>query len=291
MHYEGKIYRPWMEAKSVLIQTTLGCSNNQCTFCTMFDDKRFKVRDLEAIFKDIDEARLMHHKVESIFLIDGNVMAMRTDKLLKILDKVKVTFPELKHLALYSGFNDFRRKSISELKELRSAGLTTAYSGLESGDPIVLERIKKGMTREHAIKGMEMAREANIQVLASFIFGLGGKDRSIEHAENTTSLLNIMQPDAIAPMALAIQPGSELERELHRGEFVLPTPLQILEEERYLLENMDDFPCYYWGDHGNNIASMRGVWPEVRQSFLQNINQHISHNPMAQKNAIETYAW
>lgn len=291
MHYEGKIYRPWMEAKSVLIQTTLGCSNNQCTFCTMFDDKRFKVRELEAIFKDIDEARLLHRQVESIFLIDGNVMAMRTDKLLKILDKIKVTFPELKHLALYSGFNDFRRKSMSELKELRSAGLTTAYSGLESGDPIVLERIKKGMTREHAIKGMEMAREANIQVLASFIFGLGGRERSVEHAKNTTSLLNIMRPDAIAPMALAIQPGSELERELHRGEFALPTPLQILEEEKYLLENMDDFPCYYWGDHGNNIASMRGVWPEVRQSFLQNINQHIAHNPMAKKNAIETYAW
>ncbi|WP_299689793.1 radical SAM protein [uncultured Vibrio sp.] len=291
MHFEGKIYRPWMEAESVLIQTTLGCSNNQCTFCTMFDDKRFKVRDLEDILKDIDEARLIYRKVESIFLIDGNVMAMRTDKLLTIIDKIKVTFPELKHLALYSGFNDFRRKSISELKELRSAGLTTAYSGLESGDPIVLERIKKGMTREHAIAGMEMAREADIRVLASFIFGLGGKERSKEHAENTTSLLNIMKPDAIAPMALAVQPGSELEREVNRGDFVLPTPLQILEEEKFLLENMDDFPCFYWGDHGNNIATMRGEWPGVRQPFLDNINNHIAHNPMAKKNVIETYAW
>lgn len=291
MHYEGKIYRPWMEAESVLIQTTLGCSNNQCTFCTMFDDKRFKVRDLDDIFKDIAEARLIYRNVESIFLIDGNVMAMRTDNLLKVLDKIKDTFPELKHLALYSGFNDFRRKSISELKELRSAGLTTAYSGLESGDPVVLERIKKGMTREHAIKGMEMAREADIQVLASFIFGLGGKYRSKEHAENTTSLLNIMQPNAIAPMALAIQPGSELEREVARGEFVLPTPLQILEEEQYLLENIADFPCFYWGDHGNNIATMRGVLPEARQGFLDNINKHILHNPMAKKNVIETYAW
>lgn len=291
MHYEGKIYRPWMEAESVLIQTTLGCSNNQCTFCTMFDDKRFKVRELDDIFKDIEEARLIYRKVESIFLIDGNVMAMRTDKLLKILDKIRATFPELKHLALYSGFNDFRRKSISELKELRSAGLTTAYSGLESGDPIVLKRIKKGMTRAHAIKGMELAREADIQVLASFIFGLGGRERSKEHAENTTSLLNIMQPDAIAPMALAIQPGSALEREVTRGEFVLPTPLQILDEEKYLLENMDDFPCYYWGDHGNNIATMRGVWPQSRDKFLGNLNQHIAHNPMAKKNVIETYAW
>lgn len=291
MHYQGKIYRPWMEANSLLIQTTLGCSNNQCTFCTMFDDKRFKVRDIEDIFLDIEEARGLYTLVESIFLVDGNVMAIRTEKLLKILDKIKTTFPELKNISLYSGFNDFRRKSIAELKEIKSAGLTTAYAGLESGDPIVLERIKKRMTRKHAIEGMAMAREADIQVLASFIFGLGGKERSREHAVNTTSLLNIMQPDAIAPMALAVQPGSELEKEIRRGEFTLPTPLQILKEEKYLLENMDDFPCYYWGDHGNNIASMRGWLPQNQEHFLKQIQREITNNPITKQNVIQTFAW
>ncbi|MDG3084892.1 radical SAM protein [Vibrio hannami] len=291
MHYEGKIYRPWMEAESVLIQTTLGCSNNQCTFCTMFDDKRFKVRDIEDVFKDIEEARIIYPFVESIFLIDGNVMAMRTENLLKVVEKVKATFPELKNLSLYSGFNDFRRKSISELKEIREAGVTMAYTGLESGDPVVLEKIKKKMTREHAIEGMAMAREAGIKVLASFIFGLGGKERSKEHAVNTTSLLNIIRPDAIAPMALAVQPGSELEREIARGEFTLPTPLQILEEEKYLLENMDDFPCYYWGDHGNNISPMRGMMPAAREPFLNKINRDIATNPVTKQNVIQTFAW
>ncbi|WED23745.1 radical SAM protein [Vibrio sp. JC009] len=291
MHYEGKIYRPWMEAESVLIQTTLGCSNNQCTFCTMFDDKRFKVRDIEDVFKDIEEARIIYPHVKSIFLIDGNVMAIRTEMLIAVLDKIKMTFPEIENIALYSGFNDFRRKSVDELKEIKSAGLDIAYTGLESGDPIVLERIKKRMTREHAIEGMEMAREADIKVLASFIFGLGGKERSKEHIEGTTSLLNILRPDAIAPMALAIQPGSELEREVQRGEFVLPTPLQLLEEEKYLLENMEDFHCYYWGDHGNNISPMRGVWPQAKEPFLNNVNKQIAYNPITKKNVIETFAW
>ncbi|GAD79996.1 hypothetical protein VEZ01S_22_00030 [Vibrio ezurae NBRC 102218] len=100
-----------------------------------------------------------------------------------------------------------------------------------------------------------------------------------------------MRPDAIAPMALAIQPGCELEQELHNGQFSLPSPLQILQEEKYLLENMDDFPCFYWGDHGNNIASMRGEWPAARQPFLEHSNKHISLNPMTKKNVIETYAW
>ncbi|GGI74842.1 radical SAM protein [Shewanella gelidii] len=291
MHYVGKIYRPWMEAQSVLIQTTLGCSNNQCTFCTMFDDKRFQVRDIEDIFLDIEEARRSYSHVESIFLIDGNVMAIRTEMLIKILDKIKHTFPEIKNIALYAGFNDFRRKSVAELKEIKSAGLDIAYSGLESGDPIVLERIQKRMTREHAIEGMAMAREAGIRVLASFIFGLGGKERSEAHAIHTTSLLNIMQPDAIAPMALAIQPGSILEQEVQRGEFILPTPLQILEEEKYLLENLQDFDCYYWGDHGNNISPMRGVFPQQRASFLDEINSQIAHNPITKQNVIQTFAW
>lgn len=291
MHYVGKIYRPWIEAESVLIQTTLGCSNNQCTFCTMFDDKRFKVRDIEGIFQDIDEARRIYPHVKSIFLTDGNVMAIRTEMLINILDKIKMTFPEIKNISLYSGFNDFRRKSLSELKEIKSAGLSMAYSGLESGDPLVLKRIKKRMTREHAIEGMAMAREAGIGVLASFIFGLGGKERSQEHIEGTVSLLNIMQPDAIAPMALAIQPGSELQKEVQRGEFNLPTPLQILQEEKYLLENMADFHCYYWGDHGNNISPMRGIMPAQRTAFVNKINQEIAHNPITQENVIQTFAW
>ncbi|MEL0607226.1 radical SAM protein [Vibrio echinoideorum] len=291
MRFEGKVYRPWMEAESVLIQTTLGCSNNQCTFCTMFDDKRFKVRDIKDIFEDIDAARKVYPHVESIFLVDGNVMAIRTEMLISILDYIKITFPEIKNISLYSGFNDFRRKSLSELKEIKSAGLSMAYSGLESGDPIVLDRIKKRMTREHAIEGMNLAREADIKVLASFIFGLGGRERSKEHAINTTSLLNIMQPDAIAPMALAVQPGSALEKEVQRGEFVLPTPLQILEEEKYLLENLEDFDCYYWGDHGNNISLMRGMLPQARKPFLDKINQDIAHNPITKQNVIKTFAW
>lgn len=142
MNYEGKVYRPWPEYRSILIQTTLGCSINTCTFCSMFDDKRFKVRPIEDVIKDIEEARLIYPHVESIFLIDGNVMAARTDYLLKIFDKLRSTFPECKKISLYSGLNDFRRKTIAELKELKDAGLDMAYSGLESGDRIVLERIK-----------------------------------------------------------------------------------------------------------------------------------------------------
>lgn len=290
MNYEGKVYRPWIEANSILIQVTLGCSINTCTFCSMFDDKRFKVRPIEDVFKDIEQARRYYPYVESIFLIDGNVMAARTDYLLKVFDKLRSTFPESKKISLYSGLNDFRRKTTTELKELVDAGLSMAYCGLESGDPVVLEKIKKRMTAEQALEGMAMAKEAGIEILLSFIFGLGGRYRSKEHIEATTALLNKLNPEQIAPMALAVQPGTELEKEVQRGEFVMPTELQVLQEEKHLLENLN-IDTFYWGDHGNNLIQHKGFLLDSRQFFLNNVNQAIQQNPMAADNVIQTFSW
>lgn len=290
MHYEGKIYRPWPEANSLLIQTTIGCTNNKCTFCDMFREKKFSIRALEEVFQDIEEARRSYPHVESIFLIDGNVLVLKTDHLLQILNKIKSTFPENKRIALYGGLNDFERKSVEELKQLRQAGLTMAYTRLESGDPVVLERIKKGMTVDQTLAGIEKAKAAGIEMLLSFILGLGGKERSRQHIVETVRLLNIMQPEEIAPMALTIQPGTELEREVEAGEFVLPTPLQILEEEKYLLESLN-FPTMYWGDHGNNIVPMRGRLPDVQKQFLQQIERTIATHPVTKEKVLQTVAW
>ncbi|WP_299732919.1 radical SAM protein [uncultured Endozoicomonas sp.] len=292
MRFEGKVYRPWPEAESVLIQVTVGCSINTCTFCSMFRDKTFRIRELDDIFQDIDAARRYYPKVESMFLVDGNVLVIPTEKLLKILEKITDTFPEIQNIAMYAGFNDLRRKSVDELKALKAAGLSMVYTGLESGNPVIIERInKRGMNRERMLEGMAKAREAGVRVLASFIFGLGGRERSKEHIEETTRLVNEMRPDEIAPMALAIQPGTEMEEEVRRGEFLMPSPLQVLEEEKYLLENLGDFPCYYWGDHGNNISPMRGMLPQARDAFLERVNFHIANNPVTKKEVIETYSW
>lgn len=291
MHYEGKIYRPWMEADSLLIQTTLGCTHNKCTFCDMFKEKRFSFRSIEDIFKDIAEARQIVPHVESIFLIDGNVLALKTEFLLKIFEKITSTFPECSKISLYAGLNDLRRKSVKDLTKLRQAGLTMAYTGLESGDLVTLERIKKGLTPQQAEEGMAKAKAAGIEVLISIIFGIGGKERSREHIIETTRLLNIMKPEELAPMALAIQPGTELARQVETGEFILPTPLQILEEERYLLENMSGFETYYWGDHGNNVVPMKGRMPESQERFRKNIDHAIATHPVCKEDVLRTFAW
>lgn len=291
MGFEGKIYRPWPEANSLLIQTTLGCTHNKCTFCNMFRKKKFRIKDIEEIYADIEQARNIYPRIESIFLIDGNVLALKTQFLLQIFEKLTATFPECSKISLYSGLNDMRRKSVEDLIQLKKAGLSMGYAGLESGDPMVLKRIKKGMTPGQAIEGMEKAKAAGIQMLLSFIFGLGGKERSDEHIIETTRLLNILEPEEIAPMALTIQPGTELAREVTDGEFILPTPLQILQEEKYLLENMNSFKTYYWGDHGNNIVPMKGWLPEMTESFHKNVCHAIKHHPIVQEEIHQTYTW
>ncbi|WP_075590959.1 B12-binding domain-containing radical SAM protein [Labilibacter marinus] len=290
MHYEGKIYRPWMEANSLLIQTTIGCSNNSCTFCDMFSDKKFGVRKLEDIYDDIEEAKQLYGaNIEEFFLIDGNVMVMKTDFIVNVLRKIKEVFPNSKKISLYSQYNDFKRKTVDELKQIKQAGLTMAYVGLESGDAKILDDVKKMMTPEEAIEGAAKAKEAGIRVLVSIIWGLGGKERSKEHAIETTKLLNILQPEELAPMALAIQPGTELEAQVERGEFTLPTKQQVLEEEKYLLENLK-FDTFYWGDHGNNEVSLKGQFPSNKVSFLNVVNGALE-NIKNKDEKIETFSW
>ena len=291
MNYDGKIYRPWPEANSLLIQTTLGCTHNKCTFCDMFREKRFRIKKIEEIYNDIDEARQICRQVESIFLIDGNVLALKTEFLLDILGNITSSFPECSKIALYAGLNDLRRKSVEELKELRQAGLSLVYTGLESGDRMTLKRIKKGLTPEQAEEGMAKAKAAGIDILVSIIFGIGGKERSREHIVKTTKLLNIMKPEQIAPMVLAIQPGTELEKQVEKNEFIQATPLQILEEEKYLLENLADFDTMYWGDHGNNIVSSKGRLPASRELFLGKIDHAIANHPVTKQEVLLTSPW
>ena len=291
MNYEGKVYRPWIEADSFLIQTTIGCTHNKCTFCDMFREKKFRIRSIEDIFADIEEAGQFRHHIRSIFLIDGNVLALKTDFLLQILDKITATFPECRKISLYAGLNDLRRKSVEELSRLKSAGLTKVYTGLESGDVETLERINKRLTPEQAQEGMAHAKAAGIEVLISIIFGIGGKERSIEHIVETTKLLNVLQPEELAPMALTIQPGTILQKQVDSGEFIQATPLQILEEEKYLLENLEDFDMLYWGDHGNNIETLRGMLPQNRGLFLQKIAAAIAHHPVTNQEVLLTSPW
>ncbi len=290
IEYKGKIYRPWMEADSLLIQVTYGCSHNSCTFCTMFDDKKFGVRALSDIYRDIERAGELYQGVESVFLTDGNVLVLSSSKLLKILHHIKTHLPSCQRVAMYASFTDLRKKSVEELRALGEAGLDIVYVGLESGDADILRRVKKHLTPAQALDGMAHAKEAGLAVHCSLIFGLGGREHSKAHIEATASLLNQLKPEEISCLSLSVQPCSELEKEVQAGRFTPVSPLQLLQEEKYLLEHIT-FPTLYWGDHANNLVSKRGYLPERQEEFIQILAYAIEHHPLSKANSYSPRPW
>ncbi len=256
----------------------------------MFDDKKFGVRKLSAIYRDIEHAGEHYHGVRSVFLTDGNVLVLSSSKLLKILQHIKTHLPTCQRVAMYASFTDLRKKSVDELRALCQAGLDIVYVGLESGDADILRRVKKHLTPAEALEGMAHAKAAGLAVHCSLIFGLGGREHTKTHIEATAALLNDLKPEEISCLSLSVQPCSELEQEVLDGSFTPVSALQLLQEELYLLEHIA-FPTLYWGDHANNLVSKRGFLPERQEEFIQILTHAIEHHPLSKADSYSPRPW
>ena len=182
MRYEGNIFRPPSEAYSLLLQVTVGCTHNKCTFCSMYKDKQFHIRKLEDVLEDLAWARRHYARVERIFLCDGDALALSVNKLMPILNYIRENFPECERVTAYARAEDALRKTDEELKQLYEAGLTMAYVGAESGSEKVLEDIHKGETRQQLIDGVKKIEASGMKASVTFISGLAGKAGWEEHA-------------------------------------------------------------------------------------------------------------
>lgn len=276
MRYEGNIYRPGSsESNSYLLQVTMGCSHNQCTFCSFFKDKPFKVRPYKEVEEDIIEARKYYPHVPGIFLIDGNVTCLSMDRLKPILKKLKEVFPESTHTNMYGSFRDINRKSVDELREMKELGVQHIYIGLESGSDKVLSGIKKGYTAEQAIMAGKRMNEAGIGFGTSLILGIGGVENSEDHIQGTIKVLNEINSAGIALMTVNPQSGTELFSRIMDGTFELPTYRQIFKEEKEILEGfIPKRSCsVYTGGFlpGNQVIV--GRFPKDKQSILRQVEQ------------------
>lgn len=276
MRYDSDLlYRPPGEWKSYLLQCTIGCSHNKCTFCAMYKEKKFRIRPTEEILEDIDMARDYYGpRLRRVFLMDGDAIIIKTEDMLRILHKLYKTFPNLEKVTTYAGPKSTLAKSVDELKALREAGLTRAYLGVESGSDAILKSIHKGCTADEMLRAGQHLVEAGIDLWAIIIMGLAGQDGDWEeHILSTAKMINAMKPRHLSAMTFAPAKGTPLGNDVLAGKFKVCTPDQILEECRLLLEHLDVDPLHFTSNHASNYLPLKGSMPEEREKFISLIDQ------------------
>lgn len=241
----------------------------------MYKEKQFRVRPLEEILEDIDMARDYYGPgVERVFLMDGDAIVMKTEQLLKILEKLYQNFPKLQKVTTYAGPKSTLSKSVTELKELRAAGLTRAYLGVESGSDAVLTAINKGCAAAQMLQAGQNLVEAGIDLWAILILGLTGQDGDWEeHVLSSARIINDMKPRHLSAMTFAPAKGTQLGEDVLAGRFKVCTPDQILEECRLLIEHLDVDPLHFTSNHASNYLPLKGGLPEDKEKFLSLIDQ------------------
>lgn len=268
MNYEGSLYRPPSEARSFILQATIGCSHNDCTFCNMYKAKEFRIKKIEEILEDIYEARSLYQKVEKIFIADGDALIIKTKDLLVILKELNKVFPEVKSIGIYSSPKSIHKKTLSELKELKEAGLKIAYLGLESGSDRILKLVNKGDDARGIIEAGLKIKEASILLSLTVISGLGGKEFWRDHILETAKAINKIKPDYLGLLTLMLEPGTEIFNAYTRGEFKTLNPIEVAEETLLLLENLDSEGTVFRSNHASNYVSLRGTLNKDRESMI-----------------------
>ena len=281
MRYEGNIYRPPSEAYSLLVQVTIGCTHNKCTFCSMYKDKKFRVRDINEVLEDLQWARNHYRHIERIFLCDGDALALKNSKLMPILDFIRDNFPECERVTTYGRATDVLRKSPEEMKELYEAGLTMVYIGAESGSDKVLEDICKGETRQQLIDGVRRIEESGMQASVTFISGLAGKDGWEDHAVQTGTMISEMEPSYVGLLTLMIDPVVPMAKDIESGKMKLLSPEEVMAETLLMLKNTNvTKKCVFRSNHASNYVSLRGNLPEDKEKMMALVRRAMENHDM-----------
>lgn len=273
MHYEGTIIRPPSEAGSIILQVSVGCSYNRCTFCGAYRDRSFRPKDRETIDRDLAFAARYCRRQKTVFLADGDVLVLPHGQLVELLGRIRTSLPWVRRVSLYANCRDILRRSVAQLRELRTLGLGRVYMGLESGDDTVLRAVNKGADGEAMIRAGRRVREAGLFLSVTCLLGLGGIDRSEEHALATARVLSRMEPSQIAVLTLMLLDNTELGQAAAEGRFVLPPPEQLFAELRTLVAATRVKRTQFQANHASNYFILDGRLPRDREKFLAIIDR------------------
>lgn len=277
LRYEGPIYRPPSEANSLLVQATIGCPWNKCTFCMVYKKgPKFKIRPVQEIKEDLLWAKNNYpYPIRTIFFPSGNTIIMKTEDLIDILDYTKQLFPNLERITVYGSSQYIARKELKDMKRIAKAGLSRIHVGLESGDDTVLDHVKKGSTADVHIKAGRVVKQAGIELSEYVVIGLGGKKRTKEHIDKTVDVLNKINPDFIRIRTFLPKINTPILEEIKSGEFQILSPHEALKETYRLIKNLK-VTSKIRSDHYTNYIAVNGKLPEDRQLMLDAIENALT---------------
>ena len=271
MRYEGRVFRPPSEAYSLIVQVTVGCSHNKCTFCDMYKEKRFHLRKLEDVLEDFNIARRQYRYIERVFLADGDALIRKTEDLAVILKHIRKIIPECRRVTSYGSPKSILTKSPEDLALLHSLGLEMIYLGLESGNEQVLKHINKGVTVEDIVRAGQMVKDAGMKLSVTAISGLGGTEMWKEHAIDTAKAFSRMKPDYIGLLTLMFEGDVPLRRECEEGKFHLLTAPQVAKETLLMLEHIDSEGSVFRSNHASNYLTLKGTLNRDREAMCEQI--------------------
>ncbi len=274
MDHVGRIFRPPSEAESLLLQVTVGCSHNECTYCAMYDlpEQGFRVKPWATVQADIAEAARFSAEVmpiRRVFLCDGDALILPQAHLVRILEELRRTIPSVRRVGIYGDARSILRKNPADLAQLKNLGLGIVYHGVESGDDAVLEAVNKGSTAAEAARAAALLREAGIRHSVMVMLGLGGREGSVRHAERTAALLTGMDPPFVGALTTTVVPGTPLAAAAAAGRFVLPDPWGMLEELQVLIRDSRFTRCRFHSNHASNYLPLSLNLPADRDRALE----------------------
>lgn len=275
--YDYPLFRPPSEASSLILQITTGCSWNKCAFCEMYTSKQFRIKKIEQIKQEIDLLKKSDLPVNKIFLADGDALVLKTTKLLKVIEALRTAFPQLRRVSAYSKPKDLLNKSLAELKELKDAGLSLIYSGLETGDEELLKLINKGESYRSTADGLIKCKMAGIKSSVMIINGLGGRQYSFQHAINSARLVNEIQPEYLSTLVLSFPFGEAHFRKRISFNFEVLSTLELVEELGVLISKTDLESTVYRSDHASNYLVLKGTLGRDKELLLQKIHKAIQN--------------
>ncbi|MGB2986672.1 MAG: radical SAM protein [Phycisphaerae bacterium] len=277
MRYEGTVYRPPSEADSYLLQATIGCSWNHCTYCATYQGKQFRVRPLDETLEDIAMAgSAFGDRVRKVFVMDGDALAMELELWEPILQALSATFPNLRRVSCYATALNLLAKSSQELRRLHDLGLKLLYIGPESGDDITLKRIAKGATSADHVEAAVKARKAGMKQSLIFLLGAGGTERSIEHATASAGLATAMDPEFLSTLTLMLIPSTPIHRLSESGRFQMPSVEDLLRELRIMVAEANPTDAIFRSNHASNYLPIGGRLPRDREAILQQVDAALS---------------